>query len=199
MAGTSSAAASRAAAATASCFRRAVVPEGRDPRRARSARCRTWRTTRPSTTASSPIWIFRRAHVGLFGFYLFGGTSASSPQWAGIAAIANQKANHVLGFINSALYEIGASPQTYASALHDIRIGNNSVVQYDINGNPVSVQGFKAGKGWDATTGLGSPTADQLVGYLIKYVTPADGTLAVAQSSSYSGSNPGFVGHERPH
>ncbi len=135
----------------------------------------------------------------LTGWWLFGGTSAGSPQWSAITAIADQKANHVLGFINSALYEIGASPQTYASALHDIRIGNNSVVQYDINGNPVSVQGFKAGKGWDATTGLGSPTADQLVGYLIKYVTPADGTLAVAQSSSYSGSNPGFVGHERPH
>jgi len=133
------------------------------------------------------------------GWYLFGGTSAGSPQWSAITAIADQKAHHDLGFINSALYEIGGSTKTYAAALHDVTSGNNSVVELDVNNNPVSVHGFKAGKGWDATTGLGSPTTDQLVSYLIKYVSPRDGAVAVAQSSSYSGNNPGFGGHERPH
>ena len=38
------------------------------------------------------------------GFYLFGGTSAGSPQWAALTAIADQKAGYDLGFLNTALY-----------------------------------------------------------------------------------------------
>jgi subtilase family serine protease len=41
------------------------------------------------------------------GFYLFGGTSAGSPQWSAILSIADQKAGHDLGFINKVLYHIG--------------------------------------------------------------------------------------------
>jgi subtilase family serine protease len=41
------------------------------------------------------------------GFYLFGGTSAGSPQWAAILAIADQQAGNDLGFINRAIYHIG--------------------------------------------------------------------------------------------
>src|SRR6266567_5171430 len=41
------------------------------------------------------------------GFYIFGGTSVGSPQWAAILAIAGQQAGYDLGFINKALYHIG--------------------------------------------------------------------------------------------
>ena len=37
-------------------------------------------------------------------FYFFCGTSAGSPQWASIVAIADQKAKRSLGFINATLY-----------------------------------------------------------------------------------------------
>ena len=133
------------------------------------------------------------------GFYRFGGTSAGSPQWAAILAIADQKARHDLGFINSALYEIGGSSKAYATSLHDIKSGTNSALEYDVNNNPITITGYNAGKGWDATTGLGTPKADQLVNYLIKYVSPADGIAAVAESSPYSGDYPWWGGHQRPH
>lgn len=103
------------------------------------------------------------------GFYVFGGTSAGSPQWAGIVAIADQKAGRRLGFINRALYHIGQAQHHYAASFHDVTSGNNSVVEYDTNGNPVAIQGFNAAAGWDATTGLGSPIADRLVDYLDRF------------------------------
>ena len=49
------------------------------------------------------------------GFYGFGGTSAGSPQWAGMVAIADQKANRSLGFINATLYLFSLFPKTYSA------------------------------------------------------------------------------------
>jgi subtilase family serine protease len=124
------------------------------------------------------------------GFYLFGGTSAGSPQWAAILAIANQKAINSLGFINRALYQIGQSGGKSRVSLHDVISGNNSVP---------GVQGFNAGEGWDATTGLGSPTADQLVDFLIKIVSPNDGPDAIKDSMPQrNGDGPGS-GRMKPH
>jgi subtilase family serine protease len=123
------------------------------------------------------------------GFYLVGGTSAGSPQWAAILAIADQKAGYDLGFINKALYHIGQAPPHYSASLFDVTSGNNSID---------GVVGFNAGPGWDATTGLGSPKTDQLVNYLIQFVSPGDGTSAIAQSAHTKG-NPSAPGHQKPH
>src|SRR5436305_2420658 len=57
-----------------------------------------------------------------------GGTSASVPLWAGIIAIANQMADHPLGFINPALYKLGADHKSYSQDFHDITVGNNTNV-----------------------------------------------------------------------
>jgi subtilase family serine protease len=95
------------------------------------------------------------------GVFLFGGTSAGSPQWAGLAAIADQLAGHRLGEINTALYSIANSSSKYRSAFHDVTTGNNHVA--DIGGN-----GYDTRKGWDAVTGLGTPDAAQLLPALIK-------------------------------
>ena len=47
------------------------------------------------------------------GFYIIGGTSAGSPQWAGIFALANAARASLLkaplGFVNPALYAIANS------------------------------------------------------------------------------------------
>jgi len=101
------------------------------------------------------------------GMYRFGGTSAGSPQWAAITAIANQKAGHRLGFLNAAIYQIGRVNKGYPASFHDITDGTNSAVEFDSSNNEVDVTGFAAGIGWDATTGFGSPIDTSLVDYLI--------------------------------
>src|SRR4029077_11309262 len=59
------------------------------------------------------------------GFYRFGGTSAGSPQWSAITAIANQKDGGRLGFLSKAIYHIGKLSSSSAS-FHDITSGVNS-------------------------------------------------------------------------
>ena len=124
-------------------------------------------------------------------WWLFGGTSCGSPQWAGIVAIADQKAHRSLGFINWALYLYSLSPTKYASLFHDVTSGNNSVTELDASNNPVSVTGFDATTGWDATTGLGSPFADKLVSFLTKYTSDQDSKQVITDStpSPVSGSS----------
>src|ERR1700722_1957867 len=133
------------------------------------------------------------------GFYLFGGTSAGSPQWSAIAAIADQKAGGRLGFINKTLYHIGQAQSHYSASLHDVTSGNNSVTELDVNNSPVPITGFSAAEGWDPTTGLGSPIADNLVDYLIQFVSPGDGTAAIAQSTPHAGGNLSEAGKVKPH
>jgi subtilase family serine protease len=133
------------------------------------------------------------------GFYRFGGTSCGSPQWAAITAIADEKAGNSLGFINRGLYTIGQAKSLYSASMHDVTSGNNSAVEFDNNDNPVTVLGFNAGPGWDATTGLGSPTAGQLVPYLLQVVSPGDGVAAIASSKPHPQGKPSVPGHVRPH
>ncbi len=106
-------------------------------------------------------------YTGLAIYYggqwtLAGGTSAASPLWAGIMAVADQVAGRPLGYINPTLYKIAASSH-YTSAFRDITSGNNS-----FSNNGVDVQGYQATTGWDPTTGLGSPNAANLIPLLIQ-------------------------------
>lgn len=132
-------------------------------------------------------------------WWLFGGTSCGSPQWAAITALADQKAGHDLGFINRALYHMGQAGPHYTAAFNDITSGNNSVVEIDANGNPVSVAGYDAGRGWDPTTGLGSPIGDSLVNELIQFVSPGDGAAAIAQSTPHGSPHAHGKGRQKPH
>ena len=93
------------------------------------------------------------------GIYIVGGTSAGSPQWAAIVALANQLNGGPLGFINPKLYSIGSST-TYSRDFHDITVGNNQLA-----GTPV---GFPATTGWDDATGFGTPNVSCLVADLAK-------------------------------
>jgi subtilase family serine protease len=93
------------------------------------------------------------------GWYVVGGTSSGSPQWAGIAAMADQMAGHDLGFLNPALYAIASNPTTYAADFHDVTVGCNQL-------DP-SIPGYCASPGWDAVTGLGTPDVANLIPDLI--------------------------------
>lgn len=90
-------------------------------------------------------------------FFVAGGTSAGSPQWAGLVAEADQLGHHRVGQINSSLYGVTHSSKLYANAFHDITAGNNN---FD------GVDGFDTRSGWDPVTGLGTPKADFLVPFL---------------------------------
>jgi subtilase family serine protease len=98
-------------------------------------------------------------------FYLFGGTSAGSPQWAAITALADQKDGHPVGYINPELYTLAHGP-LYSSLFHDTTSGNNTVSLTDSNNNTVNITGFSAVKGWDPVTGLGTPNVAHLLQYL---------------------------------
>ncbi len=92
--------------------------------------------------------------LGAPAFFRFGGTSAGSPQWAGLVADAAQVKGGRLGFINNRLYGWATSPVLSSRLFHDITTGNNSFG---------SISGFNAVAGWDAATGLGTPKANALV------------------------------------
>ncbi|GCE26798.1 hypothetical protein KDA_22820 [Dictyobacter alpinus] len=106
--------------------------------------------------------------AGPHGLYLFGGTSAGAPQWAGIIALACQAANKRIGALNPMLYTIGKKPDWYKIAFHDIVSGNNTL---DI-GTPGSgiqtFKGYEARPGWDAATGWGSPDVANLIPRLVQ-------------------------------
>jgi subtilase family serine protease len=109
---------------------------------------------------NTPIWVY----FGFFpdpsdnGFYFAAGTSAGSPQWAGITADANQLAGRPLGFLNPALYAIGAAHEQ-TEFFHDITVGNNAFN---------SLSGYKAGPGWDLASGWGTPNLSELLWELRK-------------------------------
>lgn len=130
------------------------------------------------------------------GVYLFGGTSAGSPQWAALTAIADQKAGRSLGFSNAALYE-ASEGRGEERSFHDVIFGNNSVSETDADGNLVAVRGFRAHHGWDATTGLGSPIAQELVEELLKARRDDGGS----EAGRWSPDRHGRFGHHetRPH
>ncbi|HEY7021832.1 MAG TPA: S53 family peptidase [Ktedonobacterales bacterium] len=85
-----------------------------------------------------------------------GGTSASTPLWASLIILADQRAvasgKPTLGFINPMLYQMGAS-STLSAAFHDVTVGGNLY--------------YPSTAGWDYATGWGSPDGDKVVAGLL--------------------------------
>lgn len=100
------------------------------------------------------------------------GTSASCPQWAGLAAISDQLHGGDLGLLNPEIYSILGS-SSYSSYFYDITSGSN---------------GYNTGPGWDPVTGVGSPIANALVPVLSNfgYIPPQNG-MSVTLKTSGSG------------
>ena len=105
------------------------------------------------------VLVVNTSVFGVSVLFIVGGTSAGSPQWAGIAALANQaRANLGKGLLggnlNTDLYAIYHSAR-YSTDFHDITVGNNQAA-----GTPL---GYSAGPGYDLASGIGSPIVDQLI------------------------------------
>jgi kumamolisin len=87
---------------------------------------------------------------GTDGGYEWGGTSLSTPIWAGFCAIINQARSNSqlgsLGLLNSKIYALNQS-----TSFNDIISGNNGA--------------YSAGLGYDLCTGLGTPNVPALIKY----------------------------------
>jgi len=86
-----------------------------------------------------------------------GGTSASTPSFAGLMALTIQKAGARQGNANRAFYTLATLQNNGGAAVfHDVTTGNNTVP---------GQAGFSAGVGYDRATGLGSVDASMLVNH----------------------------------
>jgi subtilase family serine protease len=88
-----------------------------------------------------------------------GGTSAATPEFAGIVAIADQYTHKKLGFINPALYRL---EQEHAPGLVDVTKGSNTV-SFTQGGKTITIKGYRARPGYDLVTGAGTIDAARFV------------------------------------
>lgn len=118
------------------------------------------------------------------GWHITGGTSASSPQVAGVIALANQWRSHKgkapLGNLGPHLYALGnadaAAPDAsfdgtgrsfYRDIVPHTFVGpDGTTITLDNNQWTDPAPPFFATRGYDMTTGFGSPRADRLVAAL---------------------------------
>lgn len=94
-----------------------------------------------------------------------GGTSFSSPIFAAMVAMIDQKQNASQGVAASVLYKLAANGSTYASAFHDITSGTNDCASAGANYCSGSgLTDYPATTGYDEATGLGSVDFNNLLG-----------------------------------
>lgn len=115
---------------------------------------------------------------------VIGGTSASTPSFAGVLALLVQKMGTPLGNINPNLYTLAqAAPSVY----HDITSGSNIVACTVGTTNCSSGSlGYSAGVGYDQASGLGSIDAFNFVEYWSAdiQITAAPTSVSVQAGSS---------------
>jgi subtilase family serine protease len=110
-----------------------------------------------------------------YGEYRIGGTSLSSPLFAGLMALADEAAGSAHGFVNPTLYTLAGT-----SAITDIVHANGAAVRNDYNnsldakkGITTSVRTFDflglaiaTTPGYDNTTGLGVPNGSDFLTHI---------------------------------
>jgi len=97
------------------------------------------------------------------GWFVAGGTSVGTPQWAGIVAISNAvralSGKAALGALGTPVYRaLSGTSTAYAAALLDVSSGSNG-----------SCIGCTATAGYDLVTGLGTPNTVKTVELLAAY------------------------------
>jgi subtilase family serine protease len=93
------------------------------------------------------------------GWYPTCGTSEATPEFAGIVALADQVAGHPLGLVNPYLYQLSAR---HAPGIVDVVTGN-STVSFRQDGRQHTVVGYRAGRGYDLASGVGTVNALEFV------------------------------------
>jgi pseudomonalisin len=111
------------------------------------------------TAAGHDGYLVIQGHTGTTsGLSSVGGTSASSPSFAGLMALIVQKTGARQGNANTKFYSLANAQYTNApgavTMFHDVTSGNNTVP---------GVTGFNCGTGYDAVTGVGTVDANAMV------------------------------------
>jgi subtilase family serine protease len=121
------------------------------------------------------------------GWHVYGGTSAASPQLAGVIALADEqlaaaKPGHTVGYLNAKLYAIGdaagSSTSTFSGSgdfrdivpqTYGIYTLENNTLAANPDGSTAagSVAGWPTLSGWDLTTGFGTPRVAQFITDLV--------------------------------
>jgi hypothetical protein len=106
-----------------------------------------------------------------------GGTSLSTPRWAGFLALVNENAANnnapAVGFLNATIYGDGTG-SNYDSLFHDITSGSN---------NDGLGQEYYAETGYDLVTGWGSPNGQSLINNLTPSSSVPYFTLSASPSA----------------
>ena len=105
---------------------------------------------------STGVWVYEKASGGWF---VVGGTSVACPIWAAFLTDVNSwRAANAFGglgnldpFLFANIYGVGGASANYSAAMHDVTSGSN---------------GWSAGTGFDAATGIGSFQAYALANLL---------------------------------
>ncbi|MBV8603855.1 MAG: S53 family peptidase [Pelomonas sp.] len=120
---------------------------------------------------------------GSLGWVSAGGTSLSTPQWAGLLAVSNalraSAGAATIGDPHAALYtSIASVPGNYAAALADVTSGSNG-----------SCALCSAHAGYDTPTGLGTPNTTSLLTQLsgVAAGTPSSSGTSAAPAPANSG------------
>jgi subtilase family serine protease len=131
------------------------------------------------------------------GWYAVGGTSASTPEWAGLIAIADQGRASPLSSTDTlnALYNIYGTPASYTQDFHQITSGSTGTYYvYDNNGNFIGTIPVTAGPGYNMVTGLGTPVANKLIPDLAAAASSSSGASGAARTGPSSGGSSGGAG-----
>ncbi len=122
--------------------------------------------------------------------FLFGGTSAGSRNGLlSLRSLTSELAStSVLLTRACTVWDLTQSGNS--ASFHDITSGNNTFE---------GITGFRAGHGWDATTGLGSPKGIDFVDNLLKFVSPLDGLIGILESGPFSNGIRSHSGRQKPH
>jgi pseudomonalisin len=118
------------------------------------------------TAAGHDGYLVVQGHTStVSGLGAVGGTSASSPSFAGLMALVVQKTGARQGNANTKFYSLANAQYTGTgpTIFHDITSGNNSVP---------GVTGFNCGTGYDAVTGVGTVDANAMVNNWSGSATP---------------------------
>jgi subtilase family serine protease len=108
------------------------------------------------------------------GWHVYGGTSAASPQLAGVVALANaaraDDSKGPIGYLNPVLYSLPSSDYRDIVPVHEGSVSagaqvDNTLWQTNADGtvSPGPVTGWPTTSGYDMTTGLGSPDVGPFV------------------------------------
>ncbi len=120
---------------------------------------------------ASGVFVIINGSNGSYYYYQIGGTSLSAPLWAGTAALINQKINGRVGLMNKLIYQL-ANSTDYSRDFHDVTFGNNSH--------------YNATKGYDLTTGVGSPIAYNFVNDFSSFFLPFVKIFSPTNKSYYN-------------